>query len=199
MRTTSAWLRRKRRSALSAAWRSSEAAEGVLAGLVEPGDRGRGAEEGEVGPHLGEPALEGRGLRRDVERERAPRLVEGALPRDVDAPQARQVDRGHGGERYSREPAGGGAQGLHQYWQRPKRSSQIPLLQERVAWQSTVFPSHGAPIGAPEGCVVPHDTPDTTLPSQKHGSLMVGPTMHTRGEHVTTPALELPLPSSFTP
>ena len=64
MRTTSAWLRRKRRRALSAAWRSSEAADGVLPGLVEPGDRGRGAEEGEVGAHLGEPPLERRRLGR---------------------------------------------------------------------------------------------------------------------------------------
>ena len=74
----------------------------------------------------------------------------------------------------------------------------MPLLQERPAWQGTDLPSHGAPSGAPP-TVVPHDTPDTTLPSQKHGSLMVAPTMHTRGEHVRTPVSELPLPSLFTP
>jgi len=75
---------------------------------------------------------------------------------------------------------------------------QFPLLQERLASQGTDLPSHGAPCGAPL-TVVPHDTPDTRLPSQKHGSLTAAPTMHRRGEHVTTPDSEVPFPSLFAP
>ena len=113
MRTTSAWLRRKRRRALSAAWRSSEAAEGSFPASSSRAIVGEAPRKARSDAHLREPPLERRGLGPDVERERAPRLVEGALARDVDPPQARQVDRGHGRERDSREPAGRGAQGLH--------------------------------------------------------------------------------------
>jgi hypothetical protein len=88
--------------------------------------------------------------------------------------------------------------GFIKYGQRPKRSSHSPLLQERPDWQGTDLPSQGALIGAPE-VVVPHDTPDTTFPSQKQGSLGAGPTMQVRGEQVTTPLSELPFPNSFTP
>ena len=94
-------------------------------------------------------------LAADVEVERAPRLVERALARDADAPEPGEVDRGHGGEGDAGEPAGGGAEGLHGHGrrshqgQRPSRSSHTPLLHERPAWQGTVVPSQGAPIGAP--------------------------------------------------
>ena len=81
--------------------------------LVEPRDRRRAAEEREVGPDLGEPALERRRARADVEGEPAPRLVERALARDEDAPQSGEVDRGHRGEGDDGQPAGGGANGLH--------------------------------------------------------------------------------------
>jgi hypothetical protein len=69
------------------------------------------------------------------------------------------------------------------------------LLHERLAWQGWVVPSHAPPIGTPP-VVEPHDEPETTLPSQKHGAFGA-PTTQTRGEHVRTPAALLPCPSSF--
>ena len=113
IRTTSEWLRRKSRSALSAACRSSDAAAGSIAGLVQPRDRGRAAEEGEVGADAREPALERGRLRGHVEVEGATRLLERALARDGDPPQAGEVDRSHRGERDGGEPTGCGAQWFH--------------------------------------------------------------------------------------
>ena len=46
--------------------------------------------------------------------------------------------------------------------------------------------------------VLPHDAPDSTLPSQKQGSFGA-PVMHVRGEQVTTPVSEPPFPSSLAP
>src|SRR6185295_1143888 len=105
----------------------------------------------------------------------------------------------HREHRQKREPAGacpepGGTGGLRpQNGHRPSRSSQVPLLQDSAAWQGTLVPSQGAPIGDPAG-VVPHDAPESTLPSQKQGA-PGAPTMQTRGEQVTPPVSLLPWPS----
>jgi hypothetical protein len=85
----------------------------ILPRLVEPRDRGRGAEEGQVGPDLGETTLESGRLRSDAEIEGAASLVEGSLSGDADAPEAREIHRGDGGEGDSGEPAGGRAERLH--------------------------------------------------------------------------------------
>jgi hypothetical protein len=73
----------------------------------------------------------------------------------------------------------------------------MPLLQESACWQGTEWPSHGAPIGAPAS-VVPHEAPESTLPSQKQGAPGV-PTMQMRGEQVTAPVSLLPWPSLLAP
>ena len=198
MRTTSAWLRRKRRRALSAAWRSSEAAEGSF-----PASSSRAI--------VGEAPRKARSDRTSESRPSsavalAPMSSANARRASSSAPW-RATWIPHRPARLTAATAasaipvsqpGVARRGFISTGQRPSRSSQIPLLQERVARQGTDRPSHGASIGAPP-VVVPHDAPDTTLPSQKHGSLMVAPTMHTRGEHVRAPESELPLPSLFAP
>ena len=67
----------------------------------------------------------------------------------------------------------------------------MPLLQENPDWHGTALPSQGAFWGAPDP-VVPQEAPETMLPSQKQGSLIVAPTMQTRGEQVTTPSRSCP-------
>ncbi len=85
---------------------------GAVSGLVEAGDGGGPSQKGEVRPHRGEPALEGGGAGGDLDVERAPGLVDRPLPRHRDAPEAGEVDGGHGGDRGAGQPAGS-AKRLH--------------------------------------------------------------------------------------
>jgi hypothetical protein len=74
--------------------------------VVEAGDRGRAAQEGQVRPDFGEPALEGGGPGRDVDCKGPARLADGPLTRHGDAPEAGEVDGGDGRDRDAGQPAG---------------------------------------------------------------------------------------------